>query len=92
MKYNDLINELLSLLDNNDDIKHIKTLKESLKNNQEFLKKIDNYHQNPTSLNKQELYDNLDYVNYLKSETNIIFLLEDIKSSFKVLKGKMSCK
>ena len=92
MKYNDLINEFITLLDNNSDIKNIKTLKENLKNNSNFLKDLDKYHQEPNSLNKRKLYENSDYVNYLKSETNIMILLQDIKLSFGVLKDKMNCK
>ena len=85
MKYNDLINELLDLLDKNNDIKKIKILKEKLLSNQFFLGEINNYQNNPTVENKKKLYNNNDYVNYLKLETNINLLIREIKQKLNFL-------
>ena len=82
MKYNDLINELLDLLDQNEDIKKIKTIKETLLNNKELQIDLEEYHFVKTIENKKKLLDNKDYLEYLKCETNINFLIQDIKNNF----------
>ena len=56
MKYNDLINELLDLLDKNSDIKKVKSLKDKLILNKELTKDIENYKLIKTVDNKKKLY------------------------------------
>ena len=82
MKYNDLINELLDLLDQNEDIKKIKELKNVLLNDKKLQSDLENYHLVKTIENKQRLLNNQNYLEYLKSETNINFLIQDIKNNF----------
>lgn len=84
MKYNDLINELLDLLDKNQDIKNIKVLKEELLKDKSFQEKMDMYHLTKTVNNKQKLLENHLYLKYLKCESNINFLIQDIKNNFNV--------
>ena len=75
MKYNDLLNELFDLLDENQDIKRIKTLKGKLINNPELKNNL-------SVESKKKLYENQDYVKYLESENNIRLLVADIKKKF----------
>ncbi len=83
MKYNELINELLDLLDNNYDIKRIKSLKKNLINDASFIKMLNNYHVEKTVANKKKLYENKYYLEYLQCENNINKLIYSIKSQFK---------
>lgn len=82
MKYNDLINELLNLLDENQDIKKIKDLKKTLLEDDEFQKELETYHLIKTVEQKKKLFQNTNYLEYLKSESNILFLIQDIKNKF----------
>jgi len=82
MEYNKLINELVDLLDNLEDIKKIKLLKIELMNDKKLLKDIENYHLNSNVDNKKIIFSNQKYVDYLKAETNINFLVKDIKIKF----------
>ena len=84
MEYNELINELIDELNKNLDIKNIKRLKTKLLNNLDFLSEIENYKVISAVENKKKLYENKDYLEYLKSETNINLLFLNIKNKFKV--------
>ena len=88
MKYNDLLNELLDLLDQNEDIIKIKKLKKKLLEDNSLKDDLDNYRLYKTSNNKKKLLSNPNYLEYLKYESNINFLIQDIKSSFNFLKRK----
>ena len=82
MKYNDLLNELFDLLDENQDIKRIKTLKGKLINNLELQNNLSLYKETRSVESKKKLYENQDYVKYLESENNIRLLVADIKKKF----------
>ena len=82
MKYNDLLNELFDLLDENQDIKRIKTLKGKLINNPELKNNLSLYKETRSVESKKKLYENQDYVKYLESENNIRLLIADIKKKF----------
>ena len=82
MKYNDLLNELFDLLDENQDIKRIKTLKGKLINNLELQNNLSLYKETRNVESKKKLYENQDYVKYLESENNIRLLIADIKKKF----------
>ena len=86
MKYNDLINNLLDLLDNNNDIIKVKELKNKLQNDSNFLSYLNNYKLNNSIDNKKKLYENKNYVEYLHSETNINILIQEIKKKFNFVK------
>ena len=82
MEYNELINELLDLLDKDDNIIKIKKLKNKLLCNKELIKEIKEVNNNFNIENKKNLYNNNDYVEYLKLETNIRLLINFIKNKF----------
>lgn len=88
MKYNDLLNELFDLLDQNEDIIKIKKLKKKLLEDTCLKSDLDNYRLYKTSNNKKKLLSNINYLEYLKCESNINFLIQDIKSSFNFTKRK----
>jgi len=90
MKYNDLIDDLLNLLDKNEDIIKIKKLKKTLLNDKEFLNDLEKYQLIKTIDTKKKLYDNSNYLEYLKCETNINLLILDIKNKFKLFNNR-SC-
>ena len=85
MKYNDLINELLNLLDENDDIKKIKVLKEKLINDKSLEENLNDYHLTKSITTKKKLFENQDYLEYLTIENNLNFLIHDIKTKFSKL-------
>ena len=84
MELNYLIDDLLSLLDENKDIKKIKEIKSILVNDSNFMELLNNYKENNSIDNKKRLYENNDYLNYLKSETNINLLILEIKNKFNI--------
>ena len=86
MEYNQLINELLDELDKNYDIKEIKELKKILLNDSDFLSDLNNFKMTNTVLDKKKLYENDNYLKYLKSEMNINYLIWDIKEKFNIFK------
>jgi len=92
MKYNDLINELMDLLDKNEDICKIKSLKRSLLNDIDFMNQLNNYKLNPNIESKKKLFSNLDYKSYLESEENINFLILKIKDKFKIFNSRKCIK
>ena len=92
MKYNDLINELLDLLDKNEDIKKIKILKENLLKDNVFLKQLDDYKLFKTVEKKQKLFENKDYKEYLIRENNINLLILNIKNKFNIISSRKCIK
>lgn len=88
MKYNDLINELLDLLDKNSDIKNIKILKNKLINDKELKSNIENYQITKSIEIKKKLFQNSDYLNYLKYENNLNLLIHDIKNKFVIFNNR----
>ena len=88
MKYNDLINEFLNLLDEDSDIKKLKVLKKKLMSNKSFLKEIEDYKLSKTVDKKKLLYENQDYLEYLKIETHINILIQEIKNKFNILNSR----
>ena len=85
MEYNDLLNELLDLLDENIDIKNIKSLKKKLMKDKSFQENLALYHEQKSVDLKKKLFQNEDYVKYLESENNIRLLSIDIKSKFNLV-------
>lgn len=73
--------ELFVLLDNNDDIKKIQIIKDKITKKEISL--INNYRNNPTVANKKELYSNPVIDEYLKTESNINYLIMQINNKFK---------
>ena len=88
MKYNDLINQLLDLLDKNSDIKKVKSLKDKLILNKELTKDIENYKLIKTVDNKKKLYTNQEYLEYLSSEVAVNLLIEKIKKKFSIFSSR----
>ena len=88
MKYNDLLNELMDLLDENPDIKKMKRLKNDLINDTTFQSLIQKYKIEKTVSNKVKLYENSKYLEYLKCENNINLLIQDIKRKFNVFNNR----
>ena len=82
MKYNELINELLDLLDKNEDIIKIKKLKNKLLQDKFLKDNIENYKLVKTISSKKKLYENKDKLEYLNCETNINVLIHCIKNKF----------
>ena len=81
MNIDEKLNELFSLLDNNDDIKKITELKSKITDKE--LKLINDYRDNPTIDNKKKLYDNSVINDYLVCENNINYLIMEINNKFK---------
>ena len=75
------LNELFSLLDNDENIKKIKELKNNITDTEINL--IKEYRNNPTVINKKKLYDNEIINEYLILESNINYLIMEINSKFK---------
>ena len=75
------INELLDLLDQNENIKEIQVLKNTI--SKETLDLIKEYQENPTIELKQKILNDKDYKKYLECETNINYLIMNINKKFK---------
>ena len=75
------LDELFTLLDNNQNIKKIENLKSKI--GQKEIDLINNYRNNPTVENKQKLYDNKIINEYLICESNINYLIMEINNKFK---------
>lgn len=75
------LDELITLLDNNSDIKKISKLKKKITSNE--LDLINNFRNNPTVSNKKKLYDNKIINEYLTCESNINYLILEINNKFK---------
>ena len=92
MKYNELINELFDILDNNYDVIKIKDLKNKLIKDKNFINSLEDYRLVKTINNKKKLYENKDYLEYLKSETNINILIQNIKNKFSIFNNRKCLK
>ena len=79
------LDELITLLDNNSDIKKISKLKKKITSNE--LDLINNFRNNPTVSNKKKLYDNKIINEYLTCESNINYLILEINNKFKMSKN-----
>lgn len=79
------LEELFTLLD---DLECIKKLEE-IKNysNNDLIKLIENYRINPTIENKKSLYQNKDFMEYIKNETELNYLIMNINNKFKKKRG-----
>ncbi len=85
MKYNDLLNELMNLLDKNEDIIKVRKLKKNLLQNSIFLNQIKCFQEEKSLKIKEELLKNNDYREYLNCETNISFMIMEIKKKMNLL-------
>ena len=90
MEYNDLLNELLDLLDENPDIKRIKELKLTLVSDKRLQDNLALYHETKTISSKKKLLENSNYKEYLVLENKINLLIYDIKKKFNVFNAR-SC-
>lgn len=79
MEYNKLINELLDILDKDENIIKIKKLKNKLLNDNNLLENIRSVNNNPSIESKKKLFNNFDYKEYLKLESNINLIILSIK-------------
>ena len=79
MEYNNLINELLDILDKDENIIKIKELKNKLLNDQKLLEDIKNVNINPSIDGKKNLFNYIDYKEYLRLESNINLIILSIK-------------
>ncbi len=75
------LDELLSLLEKEENIKKIKKLKSKITDTE--IKLVNNYHNNPTIQNKEKLYQNKIINEYLICESNINYLIMAINDKFK---------
>ena len=88
MKYNDLINELLDLLDKDSKIIQIKKIKKKLLNDENLKENIENYRATKNLESKKKLYQNKDYVEYLTLENEINLMMYNIKSKFNTFNNR----
>lgn len=79
MEYNNLINELLDILDKDENIIKIKELKNKLLNDNKLLEDIKNVNNSPSIESKKNLFNNNDYKEYLRLESNINLIILSIK-------------
>ena len=79
MEYNNLINELLDILDKDENIIKIKELKNKLLNDNNLLENIRSVNNNPSIESKKKLFNNSDYKEYLRLESNINLIILSIK-------------
>ncbi len=75
------LDELFSLLDNNENVKKIKELKTKITDKEITL--INEFRNNPTIENKKLLYENKVINEYLICESNINYLIMEMNSKFK---------
>lgn len=90
MDINQKLDELFTLLDNDENIKKLKRLKSKITDKEISL--IKNYRDNPTVSNKTKLYDNEIINEYLTCESNLNYLIMGINSKFKRRKSCASNK
>ena len=90
MKYNDLLNELLDLLDKNPDIKRIKELKPILLKDKTLQDNLSIYRETKTIESKKQVLDNSYYREYLSLENKINLLIYDIKKKINIF-NKRGC-
>ena len=86
MKYNDLLNELLDLLDKSPDIKRIKELKPLLLNDKTLQDNLNLYKETKTLESKRKVLNNSYYKEYLSLENKINLLIYDLKKKINIFK------
>ena len=79
------LNELYNLLDNLDCIKNLERIKNNI--DSELIELIQEYRLNPTIENKKKLYQNDIFLEYIKNETELNYLIMNINSKFKRKSG-----
>lgn len=79
------LDELFNLLDNIPCIKNIEKIKGNIDDELKTL--INNYRSNPTIENKKKLYKNEKYLEYIKNETELNYLIMNINNKFRRKSG-----
>lgn len=79
------LDELFNLLDNLPCIKNIEKIKGNIDDELKTL--ISNYRSNPTVDNKMKLYKNEKYLEYIKNETELNYLIMNINNKFRRKSG-----
>jgi len=85
------LDELISLLDNSEDVKRMVYLKEKLMNNKLLLDKISlvkdesNHYSNEYISLKNEIISSDDYKEYKSIENDLYYLVQDINAKLKTL-------
>lgn len=79
------MNELYQLIDNLDCIKKIEFIKNNIP--MELTELISKYRTNPSVENKKKLYTNSTFLEYIKNETEINYLIMEINNKFKRKRG-----
>ena len=74
------INELLDLLDQNNNIKEIESLRKNI--SKETMELIKEYQDNPSIELKNKILSDPNYKKYLECETNINYLIMNINKKF----------
>ena len=75
------LDELLDLLDNNKNIIEISKLKKNIPKS--LLEGINNYRLNPSISNKQKLYSNSFYKEWINNEQNINYIIMNINKNLR---------
>ena len=83
---NKKLDELYSLLDNLECIKNIERIKKDIPN--ELIMMINEYRTCPTVENKKKLYQNETFLEYIKNETELNYLIMEINQKFKRKRGQ----
>ena len=86
MELENLLDELITLLDNEPNIKKMNEIKKKI--NKETLDLINKYRINPSVSNKKKLYNNEVFREYIECENNINYLIMHINNKFKINRGK----
>ena len=79
------LNELYNLLDNLNCIKNLERIKNNI--DSELIELIQEYRLNPTIENKKKLYQNDIFLEYIKNETELNYLIMNINNKFKRKSG-----
>jgi len=75
------LNELYQMLDELDCVKEIENIKNNIPS--ELVKMIEEYRLCPTSANKKKLYENEVFLQYIKCESELNYLIMEINNKFK---------
>lgn len=86
MELENLLDELITLLDNDPNIKKMDEIKKKI--NSETLDLINEYRLNPNVSNKKKLYNNEVFREYIECESNINYLIMHINNKLKIGRGK----
>lgn len=79
------LDELYNLIDNLDCVKNIENIKNNI--NRDLIELINNYRLVPTIENKKKLYQNNTFLEYIKNETELNYLIMHINNKFKRKSG-----